>query len=66
MPLNELLFNSPPAETTGLNINILIFHPDSNPNPESVAKSSLAFMELVVDEGPLPQFVPKQLFLRAV
>lgn len=66
MPPNELLLNSPPAETIGLNINVLIFHPDSNPNLESVANSSLAFIELAVEKGLLPQFVPKQLFLRAV
>lgn len=62
---NELLFNSSTAEDTGLNIDILVFHPDSNPNLE-LAKSSLAFMEFAVDKRPPPQFVPKQLFLRAV
>lgn len=56
---NKLLPNSSPAKNTGLNIDTLVFHPDSNPN-------LLAFMEFAVDKGPPPQFVPKQLFLRAV
>jgi len=66
MPPKELLLNSSSARTTRLNINVLIFHPDSNPTLEWVAKSSLAFMELAADRGPPPQFLPKQLFLRAI
>lgn len=63
---NKLLLNSSTAEDTGLNIDILVFHPDSNPNLELMAESSLAFMEFAVDKRPPAQFVPKQLFLRAV
>lgn len=59
MPPNELLLNSPPTETTGLKINILMFHPVSNRNLESVAESSLAFLDLAVDTEASTLIFPK-------
>lgn len=55
MTPNEVLLDSPPAETTGLNIKLLIFHPDSN---------------CILDSWNFlwtgPQFVIKNLLLKAI
>lgn len=63
MTPDELLLDLPPAETTGLNINTLIFHPDLNPIlgwRQSPHCHSWNFL------WTGPQFVTKKLFLRAI